>query len=129
MEATKKRCKNCGKILKPSKGRSDRQYCDEKCKNQYHNAKNARENAELQRIELILRKNHRILKKMFLRKDKDTIPKERLLKEGFNFDYHTHHIIGKIKGNEFIFCHGYGYLPSPGGNQYRIIKAFEHSED
>lgn len=67
------------------------------------------ENGELQRLDLILKKNHRILKKMFTKKQHDEIANEKLLKEGIDFDYHTHHIISKIKKNEFIFCFDYGY--------------------
>ena len=42
-------------------------------------------------------------------RDRDEIPRDRLLKEGFDFAYHTHHVITKTKSNEFVFCFGYGY--------------------
>lgn len=122
-------CKNCGKRIDPKKGRADRKYCDERCKNQYHNARNNEENSEVQRIELILRKNHRILKKMFLRKDRDEIERERLLKEGFHFDFHTHHVISKTKGYEYTFSFGYGFRELPQGGRYKIVKAFEPREE
>jgi hypothetical protein len=129
MELREQLCKHCGKPIDTRKGRADRKYCDERCKNQYHNARNNQENAELQRIELILRKNHRILKKMFLRKDRDEIERERMLKEGFHFDYHTHHVLSKTKGYEYIFNFGYGYRELPEGGRYKIVKGFEHRED
>jgi hypothetical protein len=121
-------CKQCGKIINPDKGRADRLYCDELCKNRFHNQVKMMENGELQRIDLILKKNHRILKKMFLKKQHDEIANEKLLKEGFDFDYHTHHVISKIKKNEFIFCFDYGYCTLP-GQKVKIIKAFDYKEE
>src|SRR5664279_4153812 len=104
-------CMQCSKPIDPRKGRRDRKFCDEGCKNKYHNTKTYQEDQELNRISLILKENRRILGKMFARKDRDTISKERLLKAGFEFDYHTHFVISKIKSNQFIFCFDYGYRP------------------
>ena len=96
-------CKQCGKPIDANKGRADRQYCDERCKNKFHNEKNMQENSELQRIDLAI-------------------------KEGFDFDYHTHHIISKIKKNEFIFCFDYGYCMIT-KESYKVVKAFEYREE
>jgi hypothetical protein len=123
-----KTCRQCGKTINPTKGRSDRIYCDEKCKNQFHNTKAIEENAELQRIELILKKNRRILKKMFLKKERAEIKKEKLLKEGFDFEFHTHHVTSKIKKNEFIFCFDFGYR-SINADSFKIVKAFDYKEE
>lgn len=127
MKTPAKKCKECGKKINPLKGRADRQYCNELCKNRYHNKRLNEDSVELKRIERILRKNHGILKRLFLRKDNDSIERERMLKDGFDFSYHTHRIITKIKKNEFIFCYGYGYRPV-NENKYKIIKAFEYRE-
>jgi predicted nucleic acid-binding Zn ribbon protein len=121
-------CKFCDRPIDSAKARADRQYCDERCKNAYHNSKNMAENVELQRIELVLRKNRRILKKMFTKKDSGEMKREKLLKDGFDFDYHTHHVISKIKKNEFIFCYDFGYCALAAGT-YKIVKAFEYKED
>jgi hypothetical protein len=86
------------------------------------------EKIELQRIELILKKNRRILKKMFGKKDSDGMKREKLLKEGFDFDYHTHHVISKIKKNEFIFCYDFGFCALAAGT-YKIVKTFGYRED
>src|SRR5260221_12693044 len=97
-------CKQCGKIINPLKGRSDRLYCDEKCKNKYHNARNKEDDVEFKRVQRVLRTNRKILKKMFIRDDRDEIQKTRLLKAGFEFDYHTHTKLIKIKSNLLTFC-------------------------
>ena len=121
-------CLHCKKIIDPLKGRADRRYCDERCKNAYHNARSSDENGELERVDKILRKNHRILKKLFLLKDHDGISRERLLKEGFDFGYHTHHVLTKIKANEFVFCFGYGYREVR-PEHYKVIKAFDQKDE
>ena len=123
-----RKCKHCGKVIDPLKGRADRQYCDERCKNAYHNVRSSEENKDLERIDKLLRKNHRVLKKLFARADRDDIPRERLLKEGFDFRFHTHHVMTKTKSNEFIFCFGYGYREIQPG-RYKVIKAFAEMEE
>lgn len=100
-------CLYCEKPIDLQKGRKDRRFCDEICKNRFHNTKTWTEEKEIKRIQLVLKKNRRILKKMFGRKDKDEIAKERLLKEGFEFTYHTHFV----------------------KDTYKIIKVFENKEE
>ena len=64
---------------------------------------------------------------MFVRSDRDELMKERLLKAGFEFDYHTHTTISKIKSNLFTFCFEYGYR-SVGDNKIKVVRAFDHKE-
>ena len=89
MESEVRRCKNCDKPINLKAGRRDRVFCDSGCKNTYHNTQIYNEQQEIKRIQLVLKKNRRILKKMISAKDHDQIPREKLLKEGFEFDYHT----------------------------------------
>ena len=67
-------------------------------------------------------------KKNVCQKQHDEMANVKLLKEGFDFDYHTHHVISKIKKNELIFCFDYGYRRLP-GEKVKIIKAFEYKEE
>ncbi|MGC4038339.1 MAG: hypothetical protein QM764_20415 [Chitinophagaceae bacterium] len=128
MKTEERVCKNCGEPIKATKGRRDRLFCNNECKNKYHNAKTYQEEHEISRIYVILRNNRRILAKMFERKDKDEIGRERLLKLGFDFDYHSHFVISKIKRNQFTFCFDYGYrLVRP--DIYKVVKAFEYKAD
>lgn len=121
-------CKQCSKPIDPVKGRKDRVFCDENCKNKFHNTQTYLEEQEIKRIQLLLKKNRRVLKKMFARPDRDEIKKERLLKEGFDFDYHTHFVTSKIKKNQFTFCFDYGYR-AVSELTFKIVKAFDHKED
>ena len=41
--------------------------------------------------------------------DLRTYSKETLTKMGFNFDYHSHHVVGTYQKNEYIFCFNYGF--------------------
>lgn len=121
-------CKQCGKPIDPLKGRRDRLFCDANCKNKYHNTRTYEEEQELNRIMLILKENRRVLQKMFSRKDRDEISRERLLKAGFEFDFHTHFVISKLKRKTFIFCFDYGYHEES-KDYFKIVRAFEQKEE
>ena len=128
MDATERNCKQCGQPINLSVGRKDRLFCNEICKNRYHNEQIYEEQQEVKRIQLILKKNRRILKKMFTRKDRDLIAKERLLKEGYEFDYHTHFVISKTKQYPYTFCFDYGYR-KVNEELFKVVKAFSYTED
>lgn len=128
METVVRLCKQCSKLINPEKGRKDRVFCDENCKNKFHNTQTFLEEKEIKRIQLLLKKNRRVLKKMFARPDRDEVKKERLLKAGFDFNYHTHFVTSKIKRNQFIFCFDYGYR-TVSEETFKIVKAFDHKED
>ena len=123
-----RKCKYCEKLIDLSKGRRDRQFCDEKCKNAYHNKIAFEEEKEAKRINKILKKNREILQKMTARKDKNKITKERLLKAGFDFTYYTHHKFTIHYNHQYTFCYDYGYrMIKP--ETYKVVKAFEEREE
>ena len=67
---------------------------------------------------------------MAARKDADEISKERLLKEGFEFGYHTHFKNSKFKGYQYTFCFDYGYrIVDEKKGTYKVVKAFEYKEE
>jgi endogenous inhibitor of DNA gyrase (YacG/DUF329 family) len=132
METDTRRCKDCGKPIDLSKGRRDRQFCDEICKNRYHNKVAFDESKEAKRINKILKKNRDVLKKLAARKDNGEIAKEKLLKDGFDFNYHTHHKNTLHYNHQYTFCYDYGYRPVKLKNKpdmYKIVRAFEEKED
>ncbi len=133
MELSTRLCKDCGEPIDVTKGRRDRIFCDYKCKNTYHNKQEYEEKVETERIKKILKNNRKTLKKMFARKDNDEIEKERLLKAGFEFDYHTH-FKNTVNGNyTYTFCFDYGYRPVKDGygkkDRFKVVKAFEEKEE
>lgn len=127
MEATTKLCLECGEPV--GKGRIDRKFCSVECKNKHHNKENYSDKISTARIKKILDRNRKILKKMAARKDADQIPKERLLKEGFDFDYHTHFVISKVQKYQYTFCFDYGYRPGYQIDTFKIVKGFQYREE
>jgi hypothetical protein len=123
----KRLCLYCEKPLNLNVGRKDRRFCDEQCKNKYHNTKTWEEEKEIKRIQLVLKKNRRILKKMFARKDHDEIAKDRLLKEGFEFDFHTHFVETYHYKRQYTCCFDYGYRLTK--DKYKIIEVFKNKEE
>jgi hypothetical protein len=114
-------CIYCDKQIRS--GRSDKKFCDSGCKDAYYNLIKIKEYEEIKKVDNILKRNRRILKKLFNPKPEKAIPKNNLVKMGFEFDFHTHFLITKVKRNEFIFCYDYGYREVSEG-QIQIIRSF-----
>ncbi|WP_140938182.1 hypothetical protein [Sphingobacterium lumbrici] len=101
--------KSCLECLKPIKGRSDKRFCDDACRNAYNNRINGEQNNIIRNINYILRKNRRILQALLGNEKLVKISLEKLQKEGFQFDYHTH-LLHTSKGQSYVFVYEYGYL-------------------
>ncbi len=100
-----KKCPACGK---PIKGRSDKKFCDDQCRNTF-NSKIKRESEQtIIEINKILRYNRKILKQ-FNPEGKTTIRRDYLEKLNFDFRYHTHTFTTKAN-NQYKFCYEYGYF-------------------
>ncbi|MFM2387181.1 MAG: hypothetical protein RL660_1938 [Bacteroidota bacterium] len=118
----KKLCLACGK---PVKGRADKKFCDDSCRNNYNNAQNSSETNYMRRVINAIKKNRRILENILASSDKDTAKckREALTTAGFEFTYHTSTYTNK-QGAVYIFCFEYGYLPLE-GDWYFIVKRKE----
>ena len=117
------RCLECHEPI--TRGRSDKKFCSSECKDKYYNKLKLETKKEIGRIDAILKRNRRILKQLFNPKKEDQlIARETLLMAGFEFRFHTHHVITKIHSNEFIFCYDYGYREVE-KDKYKVIKRFE----
>lgn len=102
-----KSCLACGKTVR---GRSDKKFCGDYCRNVYNNEMKSGTNHLIRNITNTIRKNRRILK--------DAIPegrvttrlsREQLLASGFQFRYGTHYFVNS-SGQRYFFCYDYGYL-------------------
>jgi hypothetical protein len=122
MKDTASTCLNCDKVIRS--GRIDKKFCGEACKNEFHNAEKIREHAAIKKIDLALKKNRRILKRLLAGRQEEMFPKSVLVKAGFDFDLHTHHLISKVKQMEYIFCYDYGYR-SAEKDQVKVVKSFK----
>lgn len=118
-----KTCLACGK---PLKGRVDKKFCDDYCRNNYNNqqkAKGAHSNY-VRNINNTLLKNRRILEEI-LPNGEETAKanKDKLQRMGFHFKYFTHLYTTKT-GKTYLYCYDYGYLPLE-NDWYLIVKRKE----
>jgi len=115
-----KTCLSCGKTVK---GRSDKKFCDDYCRNNFNNELKAESNNYVRNINNALKKNRRILEELLLPEEMKKTTKEKLLHFGFQFKYITHTYTNK-KGNTYFFCYEYGYLPLE-HDWYLVVKRKE----
>lgn len=104
-----KNCLSCKKILK---GRIDKKFCDDYCRNNYNNQlkSNNQNIAYVKHINNTLLKNRKILDSIFPDNEELLkITQQKLLDKGFVFKYHTHTYKNK-KNQVYYFCYDYGYL-------------------
>ncbi len=111
METTTRLCLTCGK---PLKGRLDKKFCDDACRNAFNNQQNSDQNNFVRNVNNILRKNRRLLEEQVPEgEEMKKMQREKLALAGFNFKYHTHQYQNQ-KGQIYFFSYEYGYLPLEG---------------
>jgi hypothetical protein len=103
---TKKTCLDCGE---PIKGRADKKFCSDLCRNSYNNKLNADSTNHVRNINNILRRNRRIIEEL-TPEGKASVHKSKLNEKGFDFNYFTNTYKNK-NGDTYYFCYEYGYLP------------------
>lgn len=112
----KRACPECGELLK---GRIDKKFCSDLCRNAFNNKINSDSNNFVRNINNALRKNRRILEEN-LQGDTTKISKQKLVDKGFNFAYCTNQTTTK-NNHTYIYCYEYGYLPLE-NNMILIVK-------
>ncbi len=102
---------NCIFCDKPVKGRTDKKFCDDYCRNNYNNQLKSKATNLVRNTNNALMKNRRILES-FLSGEEEIakVNKEKLIEKGFHFKFITHLYTNK-KGNTYFFCYDLGYLP------------------
>lgn len=114
-------CLSCNKLLK---GRSDKKFCDDYCRNNFNNALKSGSNSIIRNINNALAKNRRILENTLSEGQELTkVHRDKLLHAGFQFKYSTHTYTNK-KGNMYHFVYDYGYLPLE-SDWFLIVKRSE----
>ncbi len=114
-------CLNCNK---PVKGRTDKKFCDDYCRNNYNNQLKSSTINLVRNINNALGKNRRILENLFTEgEEMAKTNKSKLLQKGFQFKYITHTYTNK-KGNVYFFCYDLGYLPLE-NDWYLLVKRKE----
>ncbi|MEN2434293.1 hypothetical protein AAH994_02630 [Weeksellaceae bacterium A-14] len=98
-------CLECGeKII----GRADKKFCNDACRNAYNNKMNKDSSNLMRNINNRLRRNYRILAELNFSDGKLKISKQKLVAEGFSFDYFTNFRVYK-NGAEYRFVYDIGY--------------------
>jgi len=114
-------CLTCDKALK---GRTDKKFCNDYCRNYFNNQLKAAKNNLVRNINNALGKNRRILESFFTPKeDIAKTHKDKLIHKGFQFKYITHTYTNK-KGNVYFFCYDLGYMPLE-NDWYLLVKRRE----
>lgn len=112
-----KTCLACGKTVH---GRADKKFCNDYCRNAYNNALKSANAPVIRNINNVLLKNRRILETVLGEEETKKAAKEKLLAQGFQFKYATHTYTNK-KGDVYVFCYEYGYLPLE-GDLFLVVK-------
>ena len=111
-----RQCLECGK---PLKGRIDKKFCSDYCRNSYNNKVNKDSKNLIRNINNRLRKNYKILSDLnHLGKTKVT--RTRLYDKGFDFQLFTSMYKTKT-GNTYFYIYDQGYL-SLENELYLLIK-------
>ncbi|KGE16148.1 hypothetical protein [Sphingobacterium deserti] len=102
----KKFCLACSALIR---GRSDKRFCDDGCRNAHNNKINSAPNNFVRHINTTLRRNRRILEGLLGNEKILKISRENLLKTGLDMDYFTNQLCN-AKGQVYFFVYEFGYL-------------------
>lgn len=122
-EITANACLSCRKALK---GRTDKKFCDDFCRNNYNNHIKSSDNNYIRNINNALRKNRRIMASLLegIADGKLTTRKDNLTVQGFVFKYFTH-TYTNTAGKVYFFCYDYGYMALE-DDYYLLVKRKEN---
>lgn len=112
----KRHCFECGE---PLKGRIDKKFCDDACRNSYNNRVNKDTKNLIRNTNNRLRKNYRILEALNGNK-KTKLTRSKLIEKGFDFNYFTSIYTTKTKAT-YYFVYDQGYLRLE-NDYYLLIK-------
>jgi hypothetical protein len=98
-------CPECDEIIK---GRIDKKFCSDLCRNSYNNKINSDSNNYVRNINNTLRKNRRVLEEL-LQGETTKLPRQKLTDKGFNFNFYTNLNVTR-NNHTYTFCYEYGYM-------------------
>lgn len=110
---------NCLECKEAFKGRSDKKFCSDGCRNTYNNRINKDHKNLIRNVNNRLRKNWRILE-VLNPKDKTKVTRSKLIEKGFDFNYFTSIYTTKA-GTIYYFVYNQGYLPLD-NDYYALVK-------
>jgi hypothetical protein len=110
-------CRQCGHVLR---GRIDKKFCNDYCRNAYNNALKSTQYATVRRVNAILLRNRRILSSLLDEEETGKVTYEELLLRGFQLRYHTHEYVNG-RGAVYRFCYEFGWLELP-GDRFQLVR-------
>lgn len=105
------------------KGRTDKKFCDDYCRNSYHNLHKLPRTVYMRNVDNLLHKNRQILEQFFV-SGQLKVKRRQLERAGFLFAYHTDAFTNK-QGNTYHYCYEYGYIDR-GLDWFLIVKRPDH---
>ena len=100
--------RECLECKEPVKGRVDKKFCSDYCRNAYNNNVNKDSKNLIRNINNRLRKNHKILTDLNV-SGKTKVSRTKLYDKGFDFQFFTS--LYKTKtGNTYFYIYDEGYL-------------------
>ncbi|RYZ20896.1 MAG: hypothetical protein EOO16_15105 [Chitinophagaceae bacterium] len=111
MEPNTNACHQCGHALR---GRSDKKFCNDYCRNAHNNALKSTQYTVVRRVNAVLTRNRRVLAELLGQEESTKASREELLLRGFQFRYHTHQYVNQ-RGATYHFCYEYGWLELASG--------------
>ena len=101
-----RKCLECDEVVK---GRVDKKFCSDYCRNSHNNRVNKDSKNLIRNINNRLRKNYKILSELNIT-GKTKVTRTKLYDQGFDFNFFTS--IYKTKtGNTYFYIYDEGYLP------------------
>lgn len=98
-------CLECGEVLK---GRSDKKFCSDYCRNSYNNKVNRESKNLIRNINNRLRKNYKVLTELNT-SGKTKVIRHRLIQQNFDFNLFTS-IYTTRSGSTYYYVYDQGYL-------------------
>ena len=103
-------CLQCGA---PLHGRTDKKFCNDSCRCDFHNGKRREQEKDLRQVNRILAANWRLLSRL-LRRGKTEIPQSELAALDFNFEIFTASRSRFLRQRVF-WCYNCSYTVSRSG--------------
>jgi hypothetical protein len=111
-----RKCLACGE---PLIGRSDKKFCNDSCRNNYHYEQNHQQINIVRNVNNILSRNYNVLKKLNP-EGKARVSRRQLLEKGFDFKYFTN-IYTTKKGSVYHVIYDEAYVAQEGESEYYIL--------
>jgi len=112
---------HCLYCNQPIKGRSDKKFCNDSCRNNYNHEKREPENKALNEILKAIKSNRKVIKTLLNGNKTRVVQKDDRIRNGFDFRFYMHHF--SAQGYTYTFCFDYGYKNNK-EEEYTIVKGY-----